>query len=90
MPTLPTDEIPLGSIRKYRRVRKHDGDEVADYFEDETKALITRKDKGLLCRTCGHWKPWSKLRCLYERMNNVTTRRWVCKDCSNDIKEEVI
>ena len=50
---------------------------------------VSRKDKGIFCRTEGTWKRWSEVSFEYELVNMMFVRRTVCS-CGDQLKETVL
>lgn len=85
---MPADDEFLTSSKLtsfYRRKRTRSGSDLDNLFSDQTQ--LPTKDRGLLCRNCRKWIPWSRLTIEYERQQEDIVRLWVC-DCGDVLRED--
>lgn len=73
--------------KMFRRRKKLVGDDITDEMRARLEAA-QRADKGVYCRGCGKWRRWNEVEFAYDLVVKTIIRRWNCKRCGNQIKED--
>lgn len=84
-------EVPEVRRKMFRRKRKLEGRDIEMEFQGR-QIKVTRKDKGIFCRSCGCFKSWGQVEFQYrrlERREGGLARSVIC-ECGDFLKEEML